>query len=321
MWVESKEFKSYKPKLIRHNPYPSNQSTGVEDPIVSQMRVLAEPVPRAVYDEAVARKLAGKPLPDDEVILSHAVSRGVAPGTESKAKEGPYRRYKPDGVSFADAVAGKATAMWAFGQECACVDCDSACAPCDAEPAMPAQNEAIFAMNTGMLMMLPATNLQDWSPVEGPVGEEVPLDEWGTVGRAQLVVNDRLVYADTLPVGIRIIGEMAYYNTAATYEGESASLPVPGSSSGHAVGDAGPSGQDNTGEQFVDTTSPEFWAAIESGENPHPHSYTTKRRKKSRTIEPSAPPEEDRRECKRKATSTEDPLTCELQFEDSRGHP
>ena len=45
--------------------------------LMNSTRVTQKPVPRKEYEAAVARKEKGAPMPGDEAVLSHAVSRGV----------------------------------------------------------------------------------------------------------------------------------------------------------------------------------------------------------------------------------------------------
>ena len=76
-------------------------------------------------------------------------------------------------------------------------------------------------------------------------------------------------------------------------------------------------------QPYITQTTPEFWAAIQDGENPDPHTYATELRQsvqQATTHECDKSDAEKRRRGKR-PVSPDTSDSRDLQFEDSRGHP
>ena len=73
-------------------------------------------------------------------------------------------------------------------------------------------------------------------------------------------------------------------------------------------------------QPYITQTTPDFWAAIEGGENPDPHTYATEWRQ---SVQPAATHacDESDAEKRRRGKRPVSPDTSELQFEDKRGHP
>ena len=84
-WIQSKVFKSFVPRKINPPPAPpAVVSPQVRANVTANVRVTqptaprAPPVDRKLYEEALARKGTPAARDEDEVILSHGVSAGVA---------------------------------------------------------------------------------------------------------------------------------------------------------------------------------------------------------------------------------------------------
>ena len=260
--------------------------------------------------------------------------------------------------------------------------------------------------SSGMLMMLAGDRGDNddedeppnWGWLDGEVGEQVPNAMYAMGGeRRQVRVNGRMVYEDSIPLGISIMANMAFFNVnrysfdemrARVRNAQNANSDA---SSSNAMASASPMSieansassmsedwrarsalrhanaqlqivspqqmqqlphdvveQIRTGEQaqidaivaeqvkqnqraqrnvrytvtqpYITQTTPEFWAAIEGGENPDPHTYATEWRQ---SVQPAATHacDESDAEKRRRGKRPVSPDTSELQFEDKRGHP